>query len=261
MRASWWIGLGFAAGGVVMGMVLYPQLPERMATHWGFGNEPDGFMSKKAALLTIGIIGVVVWVITAMPMMLNKQLRDVKGWSMLDVFMVSMCGFIFYGNSLVLVYNTGAHISVPAWLFGGVIALFAANAVGFVYLWRYGTSVPSAIATGAVLYSDKLIEITEDTILFHGYYFPCGSKRVGFGDVEKVEAMKPTLFTGKWRLSGTGDFVTWFPADYGRFKRDTIFHMQLKNGRRIGFTAIDSNPVKAILSQKQVLKVNCVKSD
>ncbi len=258
MRASWWIGLGFVVGGVVMGMVLYPQLPERMATHWGFGNEPDGFMSKKAALLTIGIIGVVVWASMVVPGLVMEQLRSSALWGIFDTLVVSMCGFIFYGNSIMLVYNTGTHISVPAWLFGGVIALFAVNAIGFAYFWRHRKSVPSAIATGAVLYSDKLIEITEDTILFHGYYFPCGSKRISLGDVEKVDAMKPTLFTGKWRLSGTGDFVTWFPADYGRFKRDTIFHMQLKNGRRIGFTAIDSNPVKAILSQKQLLKVNCV---
>jgi len=252
MRASWWIGLGFVAGCFVMGIVLYPQLPERMATHWGFGNEPDGFMPKLPAVLISGIIGTVLWIVMAMLKIFIKQLRNVKGWSMLDVLVVITCGFIFYGNSIMLIYNTGVHISVPAWVFGGVIVLLPA------IFWLPGKFASSAIATGAVLYSDKLIEITEDTILFHGYYFPFGSKRISFGDVEKVEAMKPTLFNGKWRLSGTGDFVTWFPADYGRFKRDTIFHIQLKNGRRIGFTAIDSSQVKAILSQKQLLKVNCV---
>lgn len=73
-----------------------------------------------------------------------------------------------------------------------------------------------------VVYSDKLLEINEHSVLFHDYYYPFGSKRVNFAEVESVTIVKPTLSSGKYRLYGTGDFRTWFPPDGSRSSRDKI---------------------------------------
>ena len=35
---------------IAVGVFLYPQLPERIATHWGFDNEPNGWSSKAFAV-------------------------------------------------------------------------------------------------------------------------------------------------------------------------------------------------------------------
>jgi len=51
-----------------------------------------------------------------------------------------------------------------------------------------------------ILYSDSLVEITEDSILFRDYYYPRGSKRVNFSDIENMLVKKPTLMNGRWRL-------------------------------------------------------------
>ena len=57
-----------------------------------------------------------------------------------------------------------------------------------------------------IIYSDRLVEIAEHHINFQDYYFPVGSKQVSSSDVDHIEAMKPTLPSGKWRIHGTGEF-------------------------------------------------------
>ena len=55
-----------------------------------------------------------------------------------------------------------------------------------------------------LIYSDKLVEITKESILFRNYYFPFGSRRVAFSEVERVVAKEPTH--EKWRIHGKLDF-------------------------------------------------------
>jgi hypothetical protein len=105
-----------------------------------------------------------------------------------------------------------------------------------------------------VLYSDALVEISEESILFYNYYFPTGNKRVRLDQISKIKILESTIWTGKWRLAGTGDFRTWFPTDYDRPSRDKIFILLLKNKwRRIGFTVENSTAAAKIFIDKGLL--------
>ncbi len=106
-----------------------------------------------------------------------------------------------------------------------------------------------------VLYSDKLIEISGDSILFRHYYFPFLSKKtVKFFDIEKIVVEEPTLRNGKYRYWGTGNFLHWFPSDFGRSKRDVIYTLFRKNKKiRIGFTVENSEMVTKVFKDKQLL--------
>jgi hypothetical protein len=106
-----------------------------------------------------------------------------------------------------------------------------------------------------ILYADKLVTIDESSMRLHRYYFPFGSKRVFFSQINELEAIEPTLSNGKWRIWGTGDFRTWFPCDWGRPGRDVIFLMSLSTqSMRIGFTVMDSSRVGQLLRDKGLLK-------
>lgn len=110
------------------------------------------------------------------------------------------------------------------------------------------------MATADVLYSDSLVEITQDAICFKAYYFPFGSKRVRFADIDRVTAEKPSLLNGQYKLHGTGDFVTWFPRDWHRPARPEIFFAHLRgSSRSIGFTVEDAKQVEGILRDKHLL--------
>ena len=108
--------------------------------------------------------------------------------------------------------------------------------------------------SGAAIYSDKLVEITDDSITFKNYYFPFGSKRVQFARIDRVELREPSLLSGKWRLWGTSHAPRWFPLDWKRPSKGKIFFVQLRDStRRIGFTVEDSSQVQAILRHKGLL--------
>jgi len=101
-----------------------------------------------------------------------------------------------------------------------------------------------------LLYKDKLIEIFDNSIIFHDYYFPFRDKRVEFENVDSVVVLKPTILSGKYRYYGTGDFRTWFPPDH-RSSRDKIFVMKMrKKWWRVGFTVESSQTVLNILKNK-----------
>ena len=107
----------------------------------------------------------------------------------------------------------------------------------------------------STLYTDSLIEITDQEIVFRNYYYPsCREKRVLLSDIECVKSKPPSFWGGSWRLWGTGDLRTWFPKDYKRPKRDRIFIVFLRNRfRRIGFTVEDSRQVIDILRDRGLL--------
>ena len=109
--------------------------------------------------------------------------------------------------------------------------------------------------TARAVYKDKLLTITENQIIFHHYYFPTGKdKVVAFENLKFISVEKPTIWNGKWRLHGTGNFSVWFPQDYGRPKRDRIFIATLKTQRiKIGFTAEDGGRVESLLRSKNLI--------
>jgi hypothetical protein len=74
-------------------------------------------------------------------------------------------------------------------------------------------------------------------------------------DIEQITVVPPTIWNGKWRLHGTGNFKTWYPKDNKRFKRDRIFFATLKNQWvNIGFTVEDGERVEKILKDKNLIR-------
>ena len=108
--------------------------------------------------------------------------------------------------------------------------------------------------TTEVIYSDGLITITPDTVVFHNYYFLGVNKKVPVNDIEKIVVNEPTILNGKWRLWGTGSSNIWFPMDMLRPNRDRIFHAKLKNSNFIiGFTVKDSSRVENIFREMNLI--------
>ena len=104
-----------------------------------------------------------------------------------------------------------------------------------------------------ILYSDSLIEVSDDSILFRHYYFPACAKQIKLSSIDHVEILMPSISSGKWRIHGTGDFRTWFPRDKHRPDRDCIFVLHRNNSRwRIGFTVEDSKALNAVLRQRHI---------
>jgi hypothetical protein len=100
----------------------------------------------------------------------------------------------------------------------------------------------------------KLIKIIDSSITLYNYYFPLSKKlTIPFSDKEKIVTKTPTLFTGKFRYWGSGNFITWFPRNFKRNSRDKIFIVYRKNKKiKIGFTVKDSQKVFELLFLKNL---------
>jgi hypothetical protein len=106
-----------------------------------------------------------------------------------------------------------------------------------------------------IIYSDSLVEVKDNSILFRRYGFFERDRLVLFSDIEKIVVKKATIWNGKFRFHGTGDFKTWFPRDFQRYKRDKIFIAFIRyKWWRIGFTTEDSDAIMRIFREKGLIK-------
>jgi hypothetical protein len=106
----------------------------------------------------------------------------------------------------------------------------------------------------STLYKDGLVEVTDQEVVFHRYYFPFGGdKHVPMSQIERVEVRPPSIAFGSWRIWGGGP-RTWFPLDGARPSRDRIFVAFLRGCFvRIGFTVEHSKQVMQVLRERGLL--------
>jgi len=107
----------------------------------------------------------------------------------------------------------------------------------------------------STLYKDGLVEITDQEVVFHRYYFPSGSdKHVPLSQIERVQVKPPSIWRGSWRIWGGGLWI-WFPLDGARPSRDAIFVAFLRGCfMRIGFTVEHSKEVIEVLRARGLLQ-------
>lgn len=58
-----WIGLVALLAAGVFSAVVYPDLPERMPTHWNFAGEADGWSSRFRGAVMLPLVGLAIWIL------------------------------------------------------------------------------------------------------------------------------------------------------------------------------------------------------
>ena len=105
------------------------------------------------------------------------------------------------------------------------------------------------------LYSDGLITIYQEKVIFHNCFLPWVDKTVPFSKIEKIISFKPSIFRGKGRIWGTRGPNIWFAWDLQRPVRDRTFHCVIKGEfYRIGFSVKDSVLVENIFREMHLLE-------
>lgn len=73
------------------------------------------------------------------------------------------------------------------------------------------------------LYFDKIIEIHDDSIVLKNFFPGMSNRKIVYKDIDHIKVLVPNVWNGKYRISGTGDFRSWFNVDGKRPKRDKLF--------------------------------------
>ena len=266
MRKTHWLIIIIILLFPVSGILFYPHLPEQIGTHWGCnGDMPDDYMGKFAGTFVIAIVLMMISIIFLLiDIGYSKLSKSEKIAQLMNFITIPLCIFLLMSYIVVLAWNAGADFSVTKFMLAGVLVMTVLTIVGPIYvLTRKSETSENAAGSGTDYdtstdeYRDKLIEISDDTIVFKNYYFPTGSKSIKLSQAEYVEAKEPTMRNGKYRLHGTGDllFRIWFPADYDRPGRDKIFVMKVRGKwMRIGFTVENSYIVSELFKTRGLLR-------
>ena len=103
----------------------------------------------------------------------------------------------------------------------------------------------------SVLYNDKYLQIFDDRIKFKSWALPWGKKEVKLSSIRKIDERKLGKFTGKHRISGTGNFRDWFHYDTNRPKKEKaiVLETNFKIYKRIWITPENHGSVFNLLKK------------
>lgn len=97
----------------LIGIYFYPQMPEKIASHWGINGEVNGYMSKFWGLFIMPVISVALLVLFMLiPKIdpLKENIKKFRGY--FDNFVVIMFLFLFYIYALTVLWNLGVRFDI-----------------------------------------------------------------------------------------------------------------------------------------------------
>ncbi len=138
----------------VLGIALYPALPERIATHWGANGEVNGYAPKSFGLffmpmLSLLLVGLFLLIPKIDPMKANIE----KFRAYYDSFIISFLLFLFYIHILTLAWNFGIRFNMTLAILPAISLLFYYIGIMFENAkrnWFIGIRTPWTLSSDRV---------------------------------------------------------------------------------------------------------------
>lgn len=119
------LSLIFIAIPVVLTLYLYPSLPEQIPTHWNITGEVDAYMPKPVGVLVLPLAAAFILLIMKLiPLVSPKGFQTDEFRGVVNIFTVTLVGFVSGVALLVLLAATGRDVHVNELVFAGVGLLF-----------------------------------------------------------------------------------------------------------------------------------------
>jgi len=108
MRTDKVIILGIILLSFAIGAYFYPQMPERMASHWNTQGQVDGYMPKLWALFLMPLISVGLTILFILIPKIDPLKQNIEKFrKYFDWFIVLIVFFLFYIYLLTIFWNLG----------------------------------------------------------------------------------------------------------------------------------------------------------
>lgn len=95
---------------IIFGTVLYNQLPEQMAVHFGLNNEPNSFAPKEFALFGIPLLMTVLQIICCISSDCMEQKKQNKKYITIYKWIIPIIGMVCYLT--MLAYGAGIELDI-----------------------------------------------------------------------------------------------------------------------------------------------------
>lgn len=154
LRTALCIGLGLIVLCVLAGAAVYPQLPERVASHWNANGQVDGYMSRFWGVAVFPITLVVVFAIFAAIPVIDPLKANIARFERYYAgFIVAMMTYLAYGYGLTLARNLGVRFDLMPALVPAIAALTFAAGVMMEHAeqnWFIGIRTPWTLSSQTV---------------------------------------------------------------------------------------------------------------
>ncbi|HKY98101.1 MAG TPA: DUF1648 domain-containing protein [Gemmatimonadaceae bacterium] len=108
-----WIPAALIIAAVVISIVAYPDLPERMPTHWGANGEVNGWSSRLWGAWMVPLIMAAMWLLLrAIPHIDPRKANYEKFAGMYDAFIILILGFLLVMHGVVVAAATGSDVKM-----------------------------------------------------------------------------------------------------------------------------------------------------
>lgn len=125
MRKSEILILFLVAASFVVGIYIYPQMPERMASHWGMEGQVDGYLSKFWGVFLLPIIFLVMAILFIIIPRIDPLKNNIQQFrKYFDGFIVLIFLFFLYIYGLTLYWNLGNMFNMIAFMISAIAVLF-----------------------------------------------------------------------------------------------------------------------------------------
>jgi uncharacterized membrane protein len=178
-----------------VGLYLYPQMPERVAIHWGLSGEADGYGSRFLGLFLIPILSMLL-----LPFMLalprldpSRGIERFRGGY--DWFVFGFLGYMAYVYGLSVAWNLGWRFSFMRMLAPAMGALFVGIGVlmrGARLNWFMGIRTPWTLSSEEVW--DRIHERGSRLFMVSGAFAVLGALADGWLALALI--LVPVMFTG-----------------------------------------------------------------
>ncbi|KPJ56324.1 hypothetical protein AMJ49_05165 [Parcubacteria bacterium DG_74_2] len=125
MKKSAIIILGIILISFLVGIYLYPQMPEKMASHWNSRGEVDGYLPKFWALFLMPAISIGLFLFFLLIPKIDPLKQNIaKFRKYYDGFIVLIISFLLYVHILTIFWNLGFRFSMAQLMTPALGALF-----------------------------------------------------------------------------------------------------------------------------------------
>lgn len=103
----------------------YPQMPERMASHWGLDNQVNGYMPKFWGVFMMPLLSVLLYgLFLIIPRIDPKKANIAKFKHYFDTFIFIMLLFLLYLYKLTILWNLDYQFNLGQWVVPGIAVVF-----------------------------------------------------------------------------------------------------------------------------------------
>jgi uncharacterized membrane protein len=126
-----WIPAALILAAVTASIIVYPQLPERMPTHWSASGDVNGWSNRLWGAWLVPVIMALVWVVMrAIPHIDPRRANYAKFAGMYDALVILILSFMLVMHVIVLAAATGTPVRMDR-IMMPLIGSFIA-AIGFL---------------------------------------------------------------------------------------------------------------------------------